>query len=317
MRLLFEKSFTFYAEFNLRLFFQLLFKKADLLVANDLDTLLPNYLVSVIRRKPLVYDSHEYFTEVPELAGRKFVKKVWKRIEKFIVPKLTDVITVNSSIAKLYSEEYKKEIKVVRNIPDIVPMIDIKNRKDLFLPEDKRIVILQGAGINVDRGGEEAVLAMQFVNNAILLVIGGGDAIENLKNLADEKCLNEKVIFIGKIPFEKLLEYTINADLGLTLDKDTNLNYRYSLPNKLFDYIHAGVPVLASNLVEVRKIIESYDIGCIIQSHNPENIAESITFMLNDEESLRKWKVNLEKAASELNWNVEEQVLKGIFEKYA
>jgi glycosyltransferase involved in cell wall biosynthesis len=316
LRLIFEKGFLFYAEYNCRLFFSLLFMKSDLLFANDLDTLLPNYIVSVIRRKPLIYDSHEYFTEVPELQGRKFVKSIWKSIERFIFPKLKNVITVNKSIAKLYADEYKTDITVIRNIPEINIPAEIKNRKQLSLPEDKKIVILQGAGINVDRGGEEAVLSMLYVENAVLLVIGGGDAIENLKKLVQENDLKEKVFFFGKIPFEQLFEYTVNADLGLTLDKDTNLNYRFSLPNKLFDYIHAGVPILASDLIEVKNIIESYNIGCITENHEPNIIAKNITFMLADEEGNKERKSNLKKAAEELRWEKEKIKLVEIIEKY-
>ena len=141
--------------------------------------------------------------------------------------------------------------------------------------------------------------------------------IANLKKIVTDNKLQEKIIFISKLPFEKLFEYTVNADLGLTLDKDTNINYRFSLPNKLFDYIHAGIPVLASNLVEIRKIIEEYDIGCITLSHDPEKIAEKINFMLFDEESKIKWKANLMRASAELNWNNEEKKLIGILKKYA
>ena len=107
----------FYAFFNLRLFFILLFKKADVFVSNDLDTLLANYLASKFKRKTeLVYDSHEYFTEVPELTNRPGVQKIWMKIERMIFPKLTKIYTVNDSIAKIYSELYTKDIKVVRNI---------------------------------------------------------------------------------------------------------------------------------------------------------------------------------------------------------
>lgn len=315
LRLIFEKGFLFYAEFNLRLFFRLLFLKTDLLFANDLDTLLPNYLVSVIRRKPLIYDTHEYFTEVPELQGRRFVKRTWESIENFIFPKLKKVITVNDSIADIYKEKYKLELNVVRNIPEISIPKEHKTREELSIPDDKNIIILQGAGINVDRGGEEAVLAMLYIENAILLVIGGGDAIEGLKKLSSENHLENKVIFIGKVPFETLFEYTVNADIGLTLDKDTNLNYRFSLPNKLFDYIHAGVPILASDLVEVKKIIEYYDIGCIIENHKPETIAKNITFMLNDKEGYIRRKANLAKAAEELNWGKEKVKLEEIINR--
>ncbi len=108
-RMIFKKGFLFYKWFNIRLFIYLLFSKSDLLVANDLDTLLPNYLVSRLKKIPLVYDSHEYFTGVPELRDRPLVRRVWKIIEKYILPKLTYVITVSDSIADLYTDEYNVE----------------------------------------------------------------------------------------------------------------------------------------------------------------------------------------------------------------
>jgi hypothetical protein len=117
MNLLFASGPFFYAEFQVRLLFILLSKKADLYFANDLDTLLPNYLVSKIKGKELVYDSHEYFTEVPELQKSPLKKSIWKWIERAIVPKLKYCITVNQSIAKLFSDEYKNKWMVIRNMP--------------------------------------------------------------------------------------------------------------------------------------------------------------------------------------------------------
>ena len=116
------------------------------------------------------------------------------------------------------------------------------------------------------------------------------------------------------MPYTKLLEYTSLGDVGLTLDKDTNLNYRYSLPNKLFDYIQARVPVLASKLTEVEKIIRNFEIGELINSHEPKHIAEKLNFMLDSEDKRREWKKNLEQAAEELCWENEEGKLIEIFE---
>jgi glycosyltransferase involved in cell wall biosynthesis len=150
----------------------------------------------------------------------------------------------------------------------------------------------------------------------LLLIIGGGDVIEDLKNQANKLKL-KNVKFIPRLPIDELYQYTINANLGLTIDKDTNMNYRYSLPNKLFDYIHAGTPVLASPLVEVKRIIEDYKVGETISNHDPKYIASRITGMLADETKLATYRENCKFAARELCWEKEEKILIDVFKPYA
>jgi glycosyltransferase involved in cell wall biosynthesis len=318
MSLYFEQGPLFYFFFQLRLFFLLLFQKQDLLVANDLDTLLPNYLVAKLKRIPVVYDTHELFCEVPELQQHPRKKKIWKRLERFLFPKLKYVFTVNDSIARIYSEEYSVPVKVVRNMPrkDFSGTGIFKTRKELHLPEDKKIVLLQGAGINIDRGAEEAVQAMQYIDNALLLIIGSGDVIATLKQMTMQYNLSEKVRFISKLPFKELQSYTHLADMGLTLDKDTNVNYRYSLPNKLFDYIHAGVPVFASNLIEVRQIVEQYNVGCITPDSDPKVMAKLLNECLKDDTRLNIWKENCRIAATTLCWEEEEEKLRAVYGQF-
>ena len=316
IHLVFRRGFLFYAEYNIRLFFFLLFSKSKLLVSNDLDTLLPNFLVHRIKGIPLVYDTHEYFTGVPELVNKPVIRNFWKRIERWIFPKLRHVITVNESIARLYREEYGNEILVVRNIPEKLLRVPSTRRSDLGLPEDKKIILLQGAGINIDRGAEEAIEAMRFVDNALLVILGDGDVVEKLKQQVKTQKLQEKVKFIPRQVPEQLYEYTTKADIGLSIDKNNNINYRYSLPNKVFDYIHAGVPVLASDLVEVKRIVEKYQVGSLISSHEPGHIAEKMKQMLGDEKAQQAWKHNLKIAAAELNWESEKKVLTELYSQY-
>ena len=316
MRLLWEKGPLFYAEYNLRLFLLLLSRPAHLLVSNDLDTLLPNYLTHKIKQIPIVFDSHEYFTATPELVNRPRVQHIWKWIEKTIVPKLNNCITVNASIARLFEQEYHVPFKIVRNIPNRPVIIQMPSRAALGLPVDKKIILLQGSGINIQRGAEEAVEAMQYLDNVLFLIIGGGDVLPILKKKVTDLSLQDKVMFIARQTPEKLAGYTANADIGLTIDKDTNINYRYSLPNKLFDYIYAGIPVLATPLVELKNIIEKYHIGTFILNHEPKHIAETIKNMLIDEQQLAVYKGNTLKAASELNWEKEKTTLVEIFAPY-
>mgnify|MGYP006137420889 CR=1 FL=1 len=309
MRLVFNKGPLFYAEYNIRLFLLLLFSKATVFHANDLDTILANFIASKIRGIPLVYDSHEYFTGVPEIQNKPLVKAIWLSIERWIFPKLNDVFTVNKSIAKLYKNDYNKDLRILRNIPHKITISSYKTREELQLPENQNIVITQGAGINIDRGIEEAVEAMQYLPNVCLLIIGNGDVIPQLKKRTVELNLEKNVIFKGRMPYEEMMQHTHHAALGLTLDKDTNINYKFSLPNKLFDYIHAGIPVLASKVIEVENIINSYNVGLFIDNHTPKHIAAQIRKALEDESLREKWKLNSTRAKNELHWKNEEKEL--------
>lgn len=316
MKLSAEKGVWFYFAFQWRLLFFLWKHKADVYVSNDLDTLWPNYVVSKWRKKPLVYDTHEIFTEVPELVNRKSKQKIWKRLERRIFPKLKFVFTVNESIASWYEKEYGIRPQVVRNIPRKANGVARQlTRSEVHLPENKKIILLQGAGINVHRGAEEAVEAMQFIDNAVLLIIGGGDVIHQLKEMAAKEHLEGKIIFVNKLPPDELRAWTMLADIGLTLDKDTNINYRFSLPNKIFDYIHAGIPVLASDLVEVKRIVEVYNIGMICPDHQPGTIAGCIREMLSGKD-YEMWKNNTHKAMEELTWEKEEEKIKAVYSRF-
>lgn len=316
MRLLFEKGAKFYIEYNIRLFFFLLFRRSNILVSNDLDTLLANYAASKFKPlSKLVYDSHEYFTEVPELVNRKKIQQIWVAIESWIFPKLKSIYTVNNSISNLYTEKYKKEVKVVRNSSPLWKPNNLQSKKELGIPENKKIIILQGAGINIDRGAEEAVNAMRFLNDVLLLIVGDGDVVSQLKQTVQEDKLEDKVLFFGKKPYSEMMNYTFHADLGLTLDKPTNLNYRYSLPNKVFDYIHAGTPILATDLIEISTIIHQYNIGKIVTDLSPENLARDIQDVLSNETRLAELKENCLKAKEIENWENETLILAKIYPK--
>ena len=315
MRLLFNKGPLFYAEYNLRLFFLLLFSRCTLLFSNDLDTLLPNYLAARLRGKKLVYDTHEFYTEVPELVGRPRVRAVWLAIERRIFPKFKHVITVNGSIANAYKERYGNEVHVVRNIPVPRELPPAPSRMELGLPTDKRILVMQGAGINVQRGAEEAVLAMKELPDCLLLIIGGGDAWPVLERMVQEQGLQDRVRMVGKMPYARMMDYTRNADLGLTLDKDTNLNYRFSLPNKLFDYLHAGIPVLATDLPEVAAIVRAHDCGVVLPSADPDAITGAVRALFTDTDRYAALRRNAIFAARKLDGAQETGKLRSILER--
>lgn len=313
IKLYFNNGFLFYAEYNLRLFFILLFLKKDILLANDLDTLLPNYIVSKLFKKKLVYDSHELFTEVPELINRPFQQSFWLFIEKNIFPKLKNIYTVNEEIAKIYIQKYHVKVHVIKNIAPIITNAEINNKLHEEIKGKSKMIILQGSGINIDRGAEEAVEMMQYLNGFVLYIIGSGDVIESLKSMAQKLNVTNKVFFKDKMSYENLMEYTKIADLGLSLDKNTNLNYTYSLPNKIFDYVQATTPILASNTKIVSKFIIENKIGYITNTHNPKKLAEIIENIFSDKQQYNIWCKNLQKVAKEFNWEKESKKLIKIF----
>jgi glycosyltransferase involved in cell wall biosynthesis len=301
-RMLFSGGPLFYACFNLRLLISLLCaKKPALYISNDLDTLPANFLASRIRGVPLIYDSHELFTQVPELIHRKTVQTVWKWIERSMLPKLRYALTVNYSIATIYRRLYRTRFRVVRNVPERLEFI---RRKDS--PEGKQIIIYQGA-LNVGRGLELMIDAMQYLPEARFLVAGSGDIENELKQRVEDKKVGDRVEFKGRILPEDLIKLTLAADLGISLEEDLGLNYRYSLPNKLFDYIQCRVPVLCSALPEMSRIVDSYGIGISTGERDAEKIAGIIRFMLK-ERSGGAWMEALDKAALELCWENESAV---------
>jgi len=304
-RMLFTKGPFFYACFNLRLFLTLLFvRKPGLIISNDLDTLPAAFTASRIRRVPLIYDSHELFTQVPELIERKRVQSIWKRIESFYVPRVRYAITVSYPIAEIYRRLYKTRFMVVRNMPEMrSPERNMWVRKEY---EGKSIIIYQGA-LNVGRGLELMIRAMQFIKDSVFVIVGTGDIAMELHTMVEEEGLADRIIFKGRLLPGELSQLTMSADLGISLEEDLGLNYRYALPNKLFDYIQSRIPVLCSDLPEMSRIVRTYGIGIATDEKDPERLSGIIRYMLEEWNS-GAWKDALDLAADQLCWENESQV---------
>lgn len=303
---LFRRGPLMYLVFNVQLFFFLLFKKADILWANDLDTLLPNFIVSRLKRIKLVYDSHEYFTLT---VYKKFSREVWQRLESFLFPQLKNVVTVNNSVRKIYEEKYKVPLVVLRNMPLKSKQIDSFEIPAVY--RDKKILIIQGRGINEHRGAEEAVEMMQYLpEEFILFFLGGGTVMENLRQMTIRLDLSGRIFFMGILPYSHMMGYTRHGFLGLILEKiDFNDAHRFSLSNRFFDYIKANIPVLSTRVPDIMTIIEQYNIGGLIDEVAPKAIAARVLQAASEMELYRIWKQNTVIAADELCWENEEKVL--------
>lgn len=303
-RMAFRKGPLFYACYNVRLFLYLLFgRRPDLLISVDLDTLPAGYMVSRLRRVPLLFDSHEYFTEVPELVGRERTKRFWEKIEGRILPRVAHAMAVSDSIAAAYHEKYGTPFVTVRNVPMTARTEQYPEFHESYHATYK--IIYQGA-LNLGRGIGLMIEAMEWMQDTLLFIVGDGDIRKELQQFARQMKLNDRVVFLGKVPPDKLVQITGQCDLGLSLEEDLGLNYRYALPNKLFDYIQAGIPVLCSDLPEMAALVKRYRVGEISISREPRKLAAQVRGMLHDETARKQWKKNLAKAALELNWEREE-----------
>jgi len=305
LTLLFNKGFLFYAEFNIRLLFLLIFKKYTFLLSNDLDTLPANAMDSFFKRRKLFYDSHELFTEVPELNNRKLIKWIWAFLEKISLKRVYKAYTVCDSIARYYRVKYGVDFAIIRNLPFYDDnKVSFKSRENL--------IIYQGA-LNKDRGIELMIEAMQHIEGYELVIAGAGDIENQLRSISQELKLEGKVRFFGRLQIDILNQLTRTCKLGLSLERNTNLNYYYALPNKIFDYINAGVPVVCSNLPEMTAVVSQYKVGAIFDGETAVELAATINKLLENTKLLETYHENCHIASEKLNWENEKDRLKEIF----
>ncbi|WP_462244664.1 glycosyltransferase [Ferruginibacter sp.] len=295
----FEKGKLFYAEYNIRLFFYLLVKKMDCIGAIDLDTILPGYFISTIKKVKRVYDAHELFCEMKEIATRPAIYKAWKKIERYTVPKFTNGYTVNQPIADEFKKMYGVNYEVIRNIA-LLREINLTEKKEKF-------ILYQGA-VNEGRSFETLIPAMKQVN-CTLIICGDGNFMEQAKSLVTENNLQDKVIFKGKVKPDELRAITQQAYIGVTLFDDAGLSNYYSLANRFFDYLHAGIPQLCVNYPVYKEINDKYHIAALTDDISEKNIAAVLNNLLANEVEYKKLQQNCLTARQELNWQQEEKKL--------
>lgn len=301
----FNSGKAFYAEYNLRLFFYLLFRKMDVICAIDLDTILPCYFISRLKKISRVYDAHELFCEMKEIVTRPRIYKSWKWIERFTAPKFTSGYTVNGPIAAEFKKMYNVDYCVIRNMPRLMPLV---------VPFKKQKYILYQGAVNEGRSFETLIPAMKQVN-AILLICGEGNFKRQTEHLVKQYGLEKKVIFAGKVLPAALRDYTVNAWVGVTLFEDKGLSNYYSLANRFFDYLHAGIPQLCVNYPVYREINNTAPFAVLIDDLSPDSIAGELNKLINDTALYETLQQNCMKARQLLNWQEEEKKLIDFYQK--
>ena len=305
IRCWFNKSKWFYAEYNIRLFFYLLFRKMDAICAIDLDTILPCLRISRLKNVPRIYDAHELFTEMKEVISRPAIQKAWAKIEKKTVPKFRLGYTVSESIADVFKNRYNVNYSTIRNLPVLQPGTTIE-------PTEK-FILYQGA-VNEARGLEYLIPAMEWIN-CKLMIAGDGNFMWQLKNLISNFKLEDKITLTGMLTPEKLRVISQKAYIGIAVPEKTGLNQLLALPNKFFDYIHAGIPQVTVNYPEYQKINKQFEVAVLLDDTSPQIIAAAVNNLLADDLLYAKLKANCLKARETLNWQREEKILLHFYEK--
>jgi len=299
LRTLRDKGPLFYLSYNLQLLFRLLFMRADILCAIDLDTILPVWCVSKLRRIPRVFDAHEWFCEMKELQGRPLIKGIWKRIERITMPDFSRGYTVSPGIVSLIRNEYGHNFAIIRNIPPL---------KEEPRTERKDHIILYQGAVNEGRCFETLIPAMRQVDSP-LHIYGTGNFLDQTRALIGQNGLEDRVILKGCLLPEDLKRLTPTAYIGISLFDDTALHNRVSLANRFFDFIHAGVPQICSDLPAYREINDRYDIALMVDAPTEENIAAALNKLMSDELLYARLSSNCLQAARELNWQHEQEIL--------
>ncbi len=295
----FEKGKLFYAEYNIRLFFYLLFKKMDCIGAIDLDTILPCYFISKIKKTKCVYDAHELFCEMKEIVTRPAIYKLWKKIERFTVPKFSHGYTVNQPIAAEFKKMYQVDYAVIRNI-SLLKKVVHQEKKEKF-------ILYQGA-VNEGRSFETLIPAFKNIN-CKLVICGDGNFMQQSRQLVAANGLQDKVIFKGKISPEELTAITQQAYIGITLFDDKGLSNYYSLANRFFDYLHAGIPQLCVNYPVYAEINSQLPIALLVDDISSTNLATQLNNLLTNEVLYKELQQNCMIVRQTLNWQEEEKKL--------
>ncbi len=311
LRCWFAKGKLFYLEYNLRLFFYLIFTRFDAVCSIDLDTLASGFLAAKLKGKPCIYDAHEYFTEVPEVSRRPRIKRIWEKLAGLIIPRIGYAYTVGPGLAGLLKQQYGVSFEVIRNLP--VSSKEI-TRPD---PAGPKILLYQGR-LNEARGLEAAIDAMAWLDGCELWLAGEGDLSQLLRTRVVEKGLADKVKFLGYLSPEILKMTTLKAHLGLNLLENNGLSYYYSLANKAFDYIQAGLPSLQMDFPEYRQLQDDYGVFELVEDLEPQKLADIVRSLLNNPVKYQAIRQNCLKARTELCWEKEAGKLlafyKGVFE---
>ncbi|MEA5446879.1 glycosyltransferase family 4 protein [Gammaproteobacteria bacterium AB-CW1] len=293
------------------LLFALLGTRPHVVHAHDANTLVVGWLAARLSRARLVYDAHEISTD---REGYRHIRRWIGLIEKRLMPKADACITTTETRARFFARAYGvPRPRVLQNRPRYVALDKTERlRRELDLGPDWPIFVYQG-GLQPGRGLEDLVTAAAEVPAAYFVFIGGGRLEGELKGRAAELDVEDRVRFVPTVALDQLLDYTASADIGVQPIRNTCLNHFSTDSNKLFEYVMAGLPVVASDFPEIRAVVRGHELGLVFDPEKPGALVAALQEMLADPARQARWRANARRARESLSWEAQEDVLLSIY----
>jgi glycosyltransferase involved in cell wall biosynthesis len=287
---------------------------ADIYLASDFFSLPALFIVAKLKRKKIFYDSREIFTELPFHENKKILKKIIKMVEAPLIRNVNKVFVTGEMDAEYLGKKYNiNNFSLQRNFPllntNVCP-VDLNNRFNI--PGTSKAILYQGTVVK-GRGLEIYFECIQKLEEFYLVILGSGEHLEHYKSLSDKLEISSRIIFAGKINQDEILNYTAGAFAGLSVIDNISINNYYALPNKLFEYIMTGLPVIVNDLPQMKNIVEKYNVGAVLKTNHGAELAEVLLKWKNDEHLYMELKNNCIKASGELNWEKEFEKNKLLF----
>ncbi|MBZ0201278.1 MAG: glycosyltransferase family 4 protein [Ignavibacteriaceae bacterium] len=301
-----KSSFIYYLKFASQLIINLLGTNAGFYFAEDVYTLPFVVLIAKLKRGKVFYDSRELYGFLAGLRDRQIIQKLLFKIESIFIRYADTIITTGEMDSEFIQKQYKiNNTLVIRNLPLFQPIDSPYNfRKVLSLSNETKILLYQGVVLH-GRGLSLLLNVVKKINDIVLVVMGDGEQREFYKKSATDAGLIDRVYFMGKIPQRLLLNYTAGADIGFALIENISLSYYYALPNKMFEYIHAGLPVIVSNFPQMKKIVDDYKIGFAVNPEDDKEITGAVEELIHNKSKYDEFTSSCRKAAEVLNWDAE------------
>ena len=309
-------SLTYYFNFIYKLKWNLFRSKASLFFAEDIYTLPFVVIFARMKKAEVFYDSRELFSQLAGLKNSRLIQLLLGWIEKTFIKRVDFVIVTGKMDEDYIKDKYGLVNTIVlRNLPIYSkPEKVINLREKLFIRADKKILIYQGVILH-GRGLQNIFNVIKKLPNCVLVILGSGEYEEYYKDIADKMDLHSQVFFMGKVNQSDLLNYTAAADVGLSIIENLSLSYHYALPNKLFEYLMAEIPVIVSKLPQMVEIVMQYNVGEVVDLENQDELINKINLLIGDKELYSNYKKNCISASKELNWDNEINSLFNVLDK--